>query len=72
MTHDLREAVFLSDVIYVMAAFPGHLVHVHEVPLPRPRTLADVYGAEATRFIRQMHGEIRPMDRAVAAGSEAS
>jgi NitT/TauT family transport system ATP-binding protein len=69
VTHDLREAVFLADTIYVMAASPGRIAHVHPVPLGRPRTVGDLYGPEATALIRQMHAEIRPAPRPVAAAS---
>lgn len=38
ITHDISEAVYLSDDIYIMAANPGRIVeHVH-VNLPQPRT----------------------------------
>ena len=60
VTHDLREAVFLAQTIYVMSANPGRIAHVHPVQLTAPRTLAQMYGAEATELIRVMREQIRP------------
>ena len=37
ITHDVREAVFLSDRIYVLSARPARVVREFAVPLPRPR-----------------------------------
>ncbi len=37
ITHDVEEAVFLSDEILVMAARPGRIVERITVPLERPR-----------------------------------
>ena len=38
VTHDLREAVSLSDTVYVLSTNPGQIAHVHPVDLPFPRT----------------------------------
>lgn len=37
ITHDVREAVFLSDRIYVLTARPARVLTEITVPLPRPR-----------------------------------
>ncbi|MGO4437982.1 ABC transporter ATP-binding protein [Rhizobium sp. RAF56] len=47
ITHDVREAVFLSDRIYVLSPRPARIAASFTVPLPRPRSFADLGSAEA-------------------------
>lgn len=40
VTHDVDEAIFLSDRIYVFSKRPGRIIGEFHIPLPRPRTSA--------------------------------
>jgi len=40
ITHDLDEAIFLADRILVLKAHPGEVQELIEVPVPRPRSIA--------------------------------
>jgi NitT/TauT family transport system ATP-binding protein len=43
ITHDLVEAITLSDQIIVMTRRPGRVKQVYEVPLSRPRNVFEIY-----------------------------
>jgi NitT/TauT family transport system ATP-binding protein len=39
ITHSLSEALYLSDLVYVMSSAPGRVIETIEVKFPRPRPL---------------------------------
>ncbi|MFE3838693.1 ABC transporter ATP-binding protein [Pseudogemmobacter sonorensis] len=59
VTHNIGEAVFLSDRVFVMTPRPGRLEGIVEIDLPRPRTTAmmrDPRYSELVFEIRRMLG----------------
>jgi NitT/TauT family transport system ATP-binding protein len=39
VTHDLREAIFLADEIYMMSGRPGRIISRRVIDFPRPRSI---------------------------------
>lgn len=50
ITHDIREAIFLSDRVYALTARPATVRDAYEVNLPRPRSLDVVTDPEFVRL----------------------
>jgi NitT/TauT family transport system ATP-binding protein len=59
VTHDIDEAIFLSDRIYVMTARPGSIKAEIVVPLPRPREPAMTLSSEFLGLRRGLMSLIR-------------
>ncbi|HEX7221256.1 MAG TPA: ABC transporter ATP-binding protein [Burkholderiales bacterium] len=59
VTHDLREAVFLADTVYVMSSRPGRIVRRCPVPLARPRDLEVTYTPAFQDVVHELRGLIR-------------
>ncbi|WP_294637456.1 ABC transporter ATP-binding protein [uncultured Aquabacterium sp.] len=61
VTHDLREAVFLADTVYVMSKSPGRILARREIELPRPRDLEVTYTPEFTNVVHELRAHIGAM-----------
>jgi ABC-type nitrate/sulfonate/bicarbonate transport system ATPase subunit len=58
VTHDIDEAIFLGDVIYIMTNRPGRIRTTLNVDLPRPRTFDMVSGPRFAELRNQVVGII--------------
>lgn len=54
ITHDVREAILLSDRIYVLSARPARVLRVVEVDLPRPRRSEQLAMEQAVRLEQEL------------------
>lgn len=68
ITHDIDEAIFLSDRLYVMTARPGRIKAEITIPLPRPRTPAMMASAEFIGLVQQVRALIREESLAAMQG----
>ena len=58
VTHDLREAVFLADRIFVMSARPGKIIVQRDIEFPRPRPIDITYTGEFNAIVHELRGHI--------------
>jgi NitT/TauT family transport system ATP-binding protein len=68
ITHDIEEAIFLSDRIYVMTARPGRIKAEIDVPLPRPRTAEMTVSRPFLDLRSRLHDLIREESLAAMGG----
>ena len=54
ITHDVREAILLSDRIYVLSARPARVLRVVEVDVPRPRRSEQLAMEQAVRLEQEL------------------
>ena len=58
VTHDLREAVFLADRVFVMSARPGRIVVERKIEFPRPRDLDLTFTPEFQSIVHELRAHI--------------
>lgn len=62
ITHDIQEAVYLSDQVWVMSPRPGRITRTLEVDLPRPRPLDSMSSPRFREFIGELWNSLRPQE----------
>lgn len=60
VTHDIDEAIFLSDRIFVMSDRPGTIAKTYKVGLERPRNMDDIGAPEALQLKKNLHRMLLP------------
>jgi NitT/TauT family transport system ATP-binding protein len=64
VTHNMHEAVFLSDRVVAMKAHPGEVIDVIDVDLPRPRKLSMQDSPRTAELVRHVRSVLSPsLDR---------
>ena len=58
VTHDIQEAVFLSDRVLAMTPLPGRMKREVNIDLPRPRTQEDLYSPRFLTLARTLRDSL--------------
>lgn len=59
ITHDIEEAIVMSDRILMMSRKPSHIIKIFDVPFERPREIAVKYTSEFQGFRRKILDEFK-------------
>jgi len=72
VTHDLREAVYLADTVYVMSRSPGRILARRAIDLPRPRDLEITYTPAFTDIVHELRAHIGAIRQKTGAAAGAA
>lgn len=59
ITHNIEEAIFLSDRIYLVSPRPAKIIHEIKVPFKRPRTDQLIAESEFLQLKRDIYSELK-------------
>lgn len=62
VTHDIDEAILLSDRICVMSARPGRIIKTIPIELPRPRSIASLTSPQFVAYKAEIMADIKITD----------
>lgn len=60
VTHDINEAIFLSDRIFVLSKHPGNILKTFDVDIKRPRSLDDISRPAVLRLRKDLQRMLLP------------
>jgi NitT/TauT family transport system ATP-binding protein len=58
ITHNVTEAIFLSDRVVVLSPRPGQVAHIFNIDLPRPRTIEQTFTPEFIKLVLEIKATI--------------
>ena len=59
VTHDIDEAILLSDKVYILSGVPGRITDEIRIDLPKPRSIDEVTDEAFVRYKRLIREKIR-------------
>jgi NitT/TauT family transport system ATP-binding protein len=58
VTHELREAVYLSETVHVMSSRPGRIIKSSSIDIPRPRSLESTFQPDFVELVHDLRHHI--------------
>src|ERR1700704_1567575 len=58
VTHELREAVYLSETVHVMSSRPGRIIKSSAIDISRPRTLESTFQPDFVELVHDLRHHI--------------